>query len=316
MNINSFIDLLKKNSIYYFENEPMSLHTSFKTGGAADVFVSVSSAEELNITINAAKSFELPYFIIGKGSNLLFSDDGIRGAVISLSDMNAVTLEGNLITAAAGASLSSVCIAARDNSLSGFEFAYGIPGAIGGAVYMNAGAYGGEISQILKSVKAINEKGEIICLSLEECQLGYRTSIFKTSNLVLLEATFELIKADKAEISFKMNELIKKRKEKQPLSFPSAGSTFKRPEGNFAGALIEKNNLKGFRIGGAMVSDLHAGFIINYDNATSHDILELMRHVQRVVYKNDGVLLEPEVLYVGEPPKEDILPYKTASQII
>lgn len=316
MNINSFIDLLKKNSIYYFENEPMSLHTSFKTGGAADVFVSVSSAEELNITINAAKTFELPYFIIGKGSNLLFSDDGIRGAVISLSDMNAVTLEGNLITAAAGASLSSVCIAARDNSLSGFEFAYGIPGAIGGAVYMNAGAYGGEISQILKSVKAINEKGEIVTLGAAECDFGYRTSIFKTSSLVVLEATLELKIDEKSEISLRMNEFIKRRKEKQPLSFPSAGSTFKRPEGYFAGALIEKNQLKGFKMGGAMVSDLHAGFIINYDNATSTDILKLIRYVQKTVYINDGVLLEPEVLYVGEPPKEDILPYKTVSDLV
>ncbi len=316
MDTTRFLATLDDLGVNYIENEPMFKHTTFKTGGIADIFIKVKSVCELKTVIKHANEEKIPFFIIGKGSNLLVSDSGIRGVVICLADMDNIEVCGDRIIADAGVPLSALCIKARDNGLTGLEFAYGIPGVVGGAVFMNAGAYGGEMSQVIDTVRAINCCGVENQFSLDLCDFGYRTSVFKNDVLIVTQVEFKLKKGNISEITDKMNELLEKRKTKQPLSFPSAGSTFKRPEGNFAGALIEKNNLKGKKIGGAMVSELHAGFIINYDSASTADILKLMRYVQETVYKNDGVLLEPEVLYVGEPPLDDILPYKNASEIL
>lgn len=315
MNLTSFLNSLEKNSIKYKANEPMKNHTSFKTGGEADVFLSVKNRDELAFVLKLAKENDVPVFILGKGSNLLVSDKGIDGVVISLFEMSDITVLDTKMVCGSGVSLAAACVKARDNSLSGLEFAYGIPGTVGGAVYMNAGAYGGEISQVIVSAEVMDFDGNIFTVNKEDMHLGYRTSIFSKEKYIVLSVEFSLSKANKSDISCRMEELMSKRKEKQPLCFPSAGSTFKRPEGYFAGALIEKNNLKGFSIGGAMVSELHAGFVINYNKATTTDILRLIRHIQETVYKNDGVLLCTEVLFVGRTPDENILPYKTADEI-
>ena len=209
-----------------------------------------------------------------------------------------VTVQGNTVTARAGAKLSSVCNAAKESSLSGLEFAFGIPGAVGGAVYMNAGAYGGEIKQCITSCTTITLDGEIKHYNADEMLLGYRTSVFKQNNEIILEATFELTPDKKQDISQRMDDFLGRRKDKQPLEFPSAGSTFKRPDGYFAGALIEQSNLKGFSIGGAEVSQKHAGFVINKGNATCKDVLDLIKHIQKTVNSNFGVDLETEVIYL------------------
>ena len=315
MNNLIFIDCLDKAKICYSKNEPMCNHTSFKTGGMADIFVLPKTQEELKLVLTSAKENGISVFVLGKGSNLLVSDDGIEGAVISLNNLSDIEVNGDEITCSSGASLAAACLKARDNCLSGFEFAYGIPGSVGGAVYMNAGAYDGEVSNIIKSAEVMDFEGNIFTIQRDDMCLGYRTSVFSKEKYIILSATFHLTKAEKDKISARMDELMSRRKEKQPLSFPSAGSTFKRPEGHFAGALIEKNDLKGFSIGGAMVSELHAGFVINYNKATTVDILKLIRHIQETVYKNDGVLLCTEVLFVGRTPSGELLPYKTVDEI-
>lgn len=279
--------------------EPMKNHTSFKIGGPADYFVCVKTIAELSAVIEKAKALNLPFFILGKGSNLLVSDKGIEGVVISLNCLNNVTVEGEKIIAEAGVSLANLCRTAHENSLSGLEFAYGIPGTVGGGLYMNAGAYGGEISQVVTSAKVINAEGEILDLDVAEMQLGYRTSIFKTENMVILSAEFKLKKADKQNIQRDMEEYFTRRKDKQPLEYPSAGSTFKRPKGHFAGALIENNGLKGLSVGGAKVSEKHAGFVINYENATAEDVKKLIEKIQEIVKENDNVKLETEVIFTG-----------------
>jgi len=316
MDITSFLNCLDKFNIEYRLNEPMEKHTTFKTGGAADVFICVKDRKELSNVLKAAKETSVPCFILGKGSNLLVSDDGIEGAVINLSLMDEISVNGTDLVCGTGANLAAVCLKARDNSLSGLEFAFGIPGSLGGALYMNAGAYGGEMSEVIESAEVMDFEGNVFEILAKDMSLGYRTSIFSKKKYIILSLTLGLKVAQKSEISSKMEELLSRRKEKQPLSFPSAGSTFKRPEGFFAGALIEKNNLKGVSVGGAMVSELHAGFVINYSNATTTDILKLIRHIQETVYKNDGVLMRTEVLFVGRLPKEDILPYSEEKQII
>lgn len=315
MDLTTFLNLIDKENISYTVNEPMSCHTSFKTGGAADVFVLPKTTDELKNVLLAAKENSLPTFVLGKGSNLLVSDYGIEGVVISLTNLSQIELNGNEMTCSSGVSLASACVKARDNSLSGLEFAYGIPGTVGGAVYMNAGAYDGEVSNVIKSAEVMDYNGNIFTIKREDMALGYRTSIFSNERYIILSATFSLIPAEKEQISLRMEELMSRRKEKQPLSYPSAGSTFKRPEGYFAGALIEKNNLKGFCIGGAMVSQLHAGFVINYNKATTLDILKLIRHIQKTVYENDGVLLCTEVLFVGRINEKYVLPYKSAQNL-
>lgn len=279
--------------------EVMKNHTSFKIGGKADYFVSVHNTEQLKAVITKAQELEMPYFILGKGSNLLVSDKGIDGAVIDLLNFNEITVEGDCITAGAGASLAQVCTKACEQSLTGLEFAYGIPGTVGGGLYMNAGAYGGELSQVVESALCMDSEGNTETLEVSQMQLGYRTSVFKQNGKIITSVTFKLKKGEKEKIKSEMEEIISRRKQKQPLEYASAGSTFKRPEGHFAGALIEKNNLKGVSVGGAQVSEKHAGFVINRGGATCEDVKCLMKKITDTVLEQDGVKLEPEVIFVG-----------------
>ena len=294
-----FTQFCLQNQIEFKKDEIMKAHTSFKIGGKADFFVSPKNADELKAVICELKRLEMPYFVIGKGSNLLVSDKGVEGAVISLSQLNQIDLQQKNVTVGAGVSLAKLCTFARDNGLSGLEFAYGIPGSVGGALYMNAGAYGGEMSQVVVSATVLTKDGTVQEIDASDMALGYRTSIFKTSGAIILSAKFALQTKDIAEITAQMDELLSRRVDKQPLEYPSAGSTFKRPEGHFAGALIEQNNLKGVSVGGAQVSKKHAGFVINYNNATANDVLALMQKIKDVVLEKDGIELEPEVIFVG-----------------
>lgn len=296
----SFYQFCIDNKIPFKKNEIMKNHTSFKIGGNADYFIECDCADCLKTVFEGLKKHNVPYLVLGKGSNLLMSDKGYRGAIISLSGFDNITIENDNITAGAGLSLAKLCVSAFENGLTGLEFAYGIPGSVGGALYMNAGAYGGEMSQVVLSATVLDKDGTIREIDLCDMELGYRTSIFKTDGSIILSVKFGLEKGDKVNIKAQMDDFMNRRKSKQPLEFPSAGSTFKRPTGHFAGALIEKNNLKGVSVGGAMVSEKHAGFVINYDNATAEDVKSLMQKIQDVVLKNDGVKLEPEVIFVGE----------------
>lgn len=295
-----FCKFCKENNIPFKQNEPMKNHTSFKIGGNADFYVECCSDDCLKSVVTECNRSNLPYFIIGKGSNILVSDKGVEGVVISLCGFCEASCKGDIITVGAGVSLANLCILALENELSGLEFAYGIPGSVGGALYMNAGAYGGEMSQVVISAKAMDKTGNIREVKVGDMGLGYRESIFKTNGEIVLSVSFKLKKDKKSDIKARMDDFMARRKDKQPLEFPSAGSTFKRPLGHFAGALIEKNNLKGVSVGGAMVSDKHAGFVINYDNATAEDVKELMKKIKEVVRKNDGVELEPEVIFIGK----------------
>ena len=293
------ISFLNEQNISYSLDEQMKNHTSFKIGGKCDCFVMPKTVCELKSVIDAVKKLDIPYFVLGKGSNILVSDAGIEGAVISTADLNGITVNGEEITAFAGESVASVCTAAYKNGLTGLEFAFGIPGSIGGGLYMNAGAYGGEFSDTVISAEYLDKNGEIKSISVSDMALSYRTSIFKENGGIILSVTFRLQKGDKAEIKAKMDDFLNRRKTKQPLEYGSAGSTFKRPIGYFAGALIEKNGLKGYSVGGAKVSEKHAGFVINYDNATCDDVKALISHIQKTVKENDGVDLTPEIIFVG-----------------
>lgn len=295
-----FCEFCKNNNIPLKRDEIMKNHTSFKIGGKADFYVECCSEECLSAVVKECRSLGLVYFVIGKGSNLLVSDKGVEGVVISLCGFSDISCDGDIITVGAGVSLANLCNFALRNSLSGLEFAYGIPGSVGGALYMNAGAYGGEMSQAVISARAMDKDGNIREIAVEDMQLGYRKSVFKANGEIVLSASFKLSKDKKEDIKARMDDFMQRRKDKQPLEFPSAGSTFKRPEGYFAGALIEKNNLKGVSVGGAMVSEKHAGFVINYDNATAEDVKNLMEKIKQVVRDNDGVELEPEVIFIGK----------------
>ena len=282
-------------------DEPMKKHTTFRVGGNADYFVMPRTTEEIQQVIALCKKENLPYYILGNGSNLLVSDKGYRGVMIQIyKEMNAITVNGDRICAQAGALLSKVGSVALEAELTGFEFAAGIPGTVGGAVVMNAGAYGGEMKDILASATALTEDGTILTLKNEELELGYRTSIVAKKNYIVLEAEYQLQVGDKADIRAKMDELKLQRVTKQPLEYPSAGSTFKRPAGYFAGKLIQDAGLRGFRVGGAQVSEKHCGFVINTGDATAADIMELMKQVSEKVYQEFGVTLEPEVKRLGE----------------
>ncbi len=285
--------------IGYTLDEPMSAHTTFKIGGNADIMINVPDTKDLCDVVSNAKKYGVPYFILGKGSNLLVSDSGIEGAVISLSAMCGVSVSGETITCGAGAPLTALCVAARDAGLTGIEFAFGIPGSVGGALFMNAGAYGGEMSQVVLSAECVDRDGNVVVIGRDDMALGYRTSIFKQNGFIITSVTVGLKKGDITKIGAEMQELMGRRKDKQPLEYPSAGSTFKRPVGNFAGALIEKNNLKGVGVGAAEVSVKHAGFVINKGGATCEDVKALMKKIQQTVLENDGVRLEPEVIFVG-----------------
>ena len=299
MNAEALADFLENENIEYRQNEPMRAHTTFKIGGEADIFIIPASPAALIYAVKKCNELEIPYFILGNGSNLLVSDGGIEGAVISLSGINSIISDGEKITCGAGAMLSSVCLKALSLSLTGLEFAYGIPGTAGGALYMNAGAYGGQMADVIESAECLTATGEIKTLKKEDMRLGYRRSVFKKGGLIIISLTFALKKGDKAEIKAEMDELLNRRKQKQPLEYPSAGSTFKRPEGYFAGALIEKNGLKGLTVGGAQVSEKHAGFVINRGVATAADVKAIIGKIQKKVFENDGVMLEPEVIFKG-----------------
>ncbi len=292
-------DIISSDNIH--TDELMSRHTTFRTGGPATLFLTPAYEDELLKVTDVIMKQGVNCLIIGNGSNLLVSDKGFDGVVISLEKLNSISLNGEgLLEAQAGALNSSVALFAKEKALTGFEFAAGIPGTIGGAMIMNAGAYGGEMKQITKKVRVISPKGEIFTLDNDAMEFGYRTSAIKGKGFVVLSAFLSLTKGDEEAIANTMKELALKRKEKQPLEYPSAGSTFKRPEGYFAGKLIEDAGLKGFSVGGAAVSDKHCGFVINKGDATSADIYELIQEVKKRVYADSGVTLEPEIVMVGE----------------
>ncbi len=280
-------------------NEPLSAYTSFQVGGPASIFLEVEDISVLQQVIALLKASDEKYLVLGKGSNLLIDDEGYDGVVIRFGEaMSRVSCDGECIRAGAGASLARVAAVALQQKLTGFEFAAGIPGTVGGAMVMNAGAYEGEMKQVVETVFLIDEEGKEIKLSCEEMEFGYRTSILKHMPYIVTEVVFHLTAGEKKQIEEKMHDLARRRMEKQPLEYPSAGSTFKRPEGHFAGKLIGDAGLSGYSIGGAQVSEKHNGFIINKGNATASDIKELIAYVQKKVEQHSGVWLEPEVICV------------------
>lgn len=281
--------------------EPMAAHTTFRTGGEAAVFVEVPGKQQLTQLVQYMAKISQEFFVLGKGSNLLVGDKGYPGIVLNLGKRFArIEVEGNIIRAEAGASLPQVAVTAMQRGLSGLEFAAGIPGSIGGAIVMNAGAYDGEMKQVTKCVTVLNQMGEEMVLDCDTMEFGYRTSIIKNRPFVVEEVELQLTKGDPAEIKAKMDDFNGRRKEKQPLEYPSAGSTFKRPEGYFAGKLIMDAGLRGFRIGGAQVSEKHCGFVINVGNASSADVREVIDEVRERVKQQFGVTLEPEVVFLGD----------------
>lgn len=293
------IDIMDQESVLL--DEPMKKHTTFRIGGPSDYFVLPKNIEEVKGVIALCKEKEVPFYILGNGSNLLVSDDGFRGVIIQLyKNMSHIEVEGNAIRAQVGALLSKIAAEALQNGLTGFEFASGIPGTLGGAVVMNAGAYGGEMKDVLIEVTALTQDGEVKVLKKEELDLGYRTSVVGKKGYIALEAVVELQKGNPDEIKATMDDLKEKRTTKQPLEYPSAGSTFKRPEGYFAGKLIQDTGLRGFSVGGAQISEKHCGFVINKDHATAKDVAELMREVSDRVEAKFGVPLEPEVKKLGD----------------
>lgn len=286
---------------YIMTDEPMKNHTTFRVGGPADYFVMPQEAGEIREVAALCRREEIPYYIVGNGSNLLVSDQGYRGVIVQICrSMSRIEVEGTIIRAQAGALLSAVAARALEHELTGFEFAAGIPGTIGGATVMNAGAYGGEMKDVLKKVTVLTPEGKILEIGREDLEMGYRTSVISRKGYVTLEAEIELKKGDRTQIRAVMDDLKNRRISKQPLEYPSAGSTFKRPEGYFAGKLIQDSGLAGFCVGGAQVSEKHCGFVINKGQATAADISELMRQVSDKVEERFGVKLEPEVKRLGE----------------
>ena len=280
--------------------EPLCHHTYTRMGGPADLFVTPSTYEEAARLIRYASQHAVPVTILGYGSNVIVQDGGIRGIVLNFEQLKAIRAEGNLIHAQSGASIIEVSRFALAERLGGLEFACGIPGSVGGALYMNAGAYGGEICDVLKEALVVTPEGELLTLTKDELELSYRKSIIGAKGYTVLKVTFELTPADAAEIKAKMDDLTAQRESKQPLEYPSCGSVFKRPPGYFAGKLIQDSELQGVRIGGAEVSKKHAGFIVNIDQATAKDYVSLIRHVQATVKEKFGVELETEVRIIGE----------------
>lgn len=286
----------------YIFNAPMSEHTTFKIGGAADVLIFPSSVDDVEKIFNLADEFAIPCTILGNGSNVLVLDNGIRGAVIKFSDkfFGSIRADDETILAAAGAKLKDVSNFALENNLSGLEFAVGIPGSIGGAVFMNAGAYDGEMKNIIAKVTAVSPSGKVVKFNCAELNLCYRQSIFQTNGYAICEVELHLSHGNHDAIKTKMDDFTERRESKQPLNLPSAGSTFKRPKGYYAGTLIDKTGLKGLKIGGAMVSEKHAGFVVNVGGATAQDVLNLIEEVRRRVKEMFGVVLTPEVRTIGE----------------
>lgn len=284
-----------------FVDEQMKCHTTFRVGGPADFFVKPQNERQLAGVIRYLDEYKIPFFILGNGSNLLVSDSGYRGVIIDLSEgFDDISVSGNFIFTQAGAMLSRVSAFARDNSLTGMEFASGIPGSIGGAVFMNAGAYGGEMKDIVDTVTVMDYSGNIFVLKNSDMDFGYRHSVVEEKKLIVLSTVLRLSKGDRSVITGRMKELGESRISKQPLEYPSAGSTFKRPEGYFAGKLIMDAGLRGKSIGGAQVAEKHCGFIINKGGATAKDIAQLIRYVQNEVQCMFGVSIEPEVRFLGD----------------
>ncbi|SQI02782.1 UDP-N-acetylmuramate dehydrogenase [Clostridium perfringens] len=302
--MNQYMEFYKLLGEFYNEEDitvdsPMSEHIYFRVGGPADILVTPVNEEQVVNTLKLCREYNVPYFVLGNGSNILVKDGGISGVVIKFNKLNKITTEGNCVTAQSGALLKDVSKAALENNLRGFEFACGIPGSIGGAVFMNAGAYDGEMAHVIKSARVIDENCNIKNLTKEELELGYRSSIVMKKGYVVIEATVELESGEYASIKDKIDDLTNRRESKQPLEYPSAGSTFKRPEGYFAGKLIQDSGLKGFSIGGAAVSEKHSGFVINKGGATAKDVLDVIAHVQKTVKENFDVELHTEVRIIG-----------------
>lgn len=297
MDYSRLISTCRENSVPCEENAVLAPYTSMKIGGACDLLIKTTDENQLLTALKACRDNDIPHFILGRGSNLLVSSHGYRGAVILLSaEKPQVTVSGNFLTSWAGTPLHALCNAALERSLTGLEFAYGIPGSLGGALYMNAGAYGGEMKDVVTSCRYIGADMEIHEMSAGEMQLSYRHSVFSGSDMVITSVTMELAPGDRAAIRSRMDELMQRRRDKQPLNYPSCGSTFKRPEGYFAAALIEECGLKGLTIGGAQVSEKHSGFVINRDHATFEDVMAVVDEVKRVVLEKKGVELECEML--------------------
>ena len=291
--------LVPESHILY--DEPLKKHTTFQVGGNSDCLIFVEKENELASLIKFLDENRIPRFLIGNGSNLLVSDEGFRGVILETKKLfNEIEVEGEKITAKAGALMSKIGSVALENNLSGFEFAAGIPGTIGGGVVMNAGAYGGELKDVIESVTVLTDKGEILTIPGSEMGFGYRKSIVREKGYIVLSVVIKLNRGSHEEIKATMDDLKDRRKSKQPLEFPSAGSTFKRPEGYFAGKLIEDSGLRGFSVGGAQVSEKHCGFVINKGNATASDINELINKVTQKVKEDQNVELEPEVIRLGE----------------
>lgn len=281
-------------------SEPLSEHTFIRTGGNGDLFIKPGKLEELQTIVKYAYTNDIPLTVLGKGTNVIIKDSGIRGIVVSLEKFNQISVTGKEIYCGSGATIIDVSRTALNAELTGLEFACGIPGTVGGALIMNAGAYGGEISEVLVSSTVIDRTGEILTLTKGEFQFGYRSSIFAKEQFIIVDALFQLEEGDPIAIKAKMDENTYLRESKQPLEYPSCGSVFKRPPNYFAGKLIQDSGLQGTRIGGAEVSTKHAGFIVNVDNATSSDYLQLIRHVQKTVKEKFGVDLETEVKIIGD----------------
>lgn len=285
---------------HLFLKEPMKKHTTFQVGGEADCLLQIEKEEELAAVLHYLNQLEMPYLILGNGSNLLVSDRGYQGVVLKTKgSFSSISTEGNKITAQSGALLSQVAREACEQGLTGLEFAAGIPGTVGGAVVMNAGAYGGEMAQVVNHVDVMTKDGELLTMDNASMEFGYRKSVIKNHPFVVTGVEFVLEKGNREEIKQTMERLAAARREKQPLEFPSAGSTFKRPEGYFAGKLIMEAGYRGYRVGGAQVSEKHCGFIVNRGNATAQDIWDLMQDVSEGVYEKFHVRLEPEVIRIG-----------------
>lgn len=286
--------------ISYETNGSLSKYTSFNIGGKADYIVKPKNIKDIVNILKIIKKHEIDYFFLGNGSNLLVCDNGYRGMIILTCELNQISLVNkNSIECYAGVTVSKLCKFAYKNSLSGLEFAWGIPGSVGGGVYMNAGAYGGEFKDIIKSCKYVNEDGNMYEINISKMDMSYRHSFFTNKKLLIISAVFELRSDEQSLIKERMDDYITRRKNKQPLEYPSCGSTFKRPKNGYASALIEECGLKGYRIGGAEVSTKHSGFIINVDNAKCEDVLKLIEHVKKVVYEKKGITLECEVKILG-----------------
>lgn len=295
-----FLALCDEIKCEYAVDVPLKDYTSFKIGGNADVLVFPDTANKVTAVTDFLRSNSIPLLVIGKGSNLLINDGGFRGVVINTCKMDKIELvDDTTIYCQSGASLSRLCRFALENSLTGLEFAFGIPGTAGGAAYMNAGAYGGEMKDVLFRCVHISPDGIVSAYESAELDLSYRHSVYSDKDFIILSLFLKLKKGDKSEIKAKMDDLISRRKDKQPLEFPSAGSTFKRPEGHFAGALIEQCGLKGFTSGGAQVSEKHAGFVVNIGDATAEDVMNVINHCKETVFNHTGVTLEPEVKIIG-----------------